>query len=240
MLPMLWDPALQIQLLLWGPMEVSVFKMVSRLRLYFPPSLTFPPLTSLSIFLLPPLQSLSIFLLPPPPLSQSFSSPLLPSLPPSLSLLNSGAAPIVTGFALSPAFLILEWTLSPLVSNVTDPPNDDLPAESVFFVEEYVIRFEGGVIARVAEKSYLVRIPDGQIDPADGSDDTMLPFVVEVVYSDININTTLSTMSFTSVAVPNGAWQWDALCTVLGSLGLSRAFRCIIFDNGIVTGEKSK
>ena len=193
---MLWDPAIQIQLLLWGPIKVRVFKMVSGLRLYFPPSQTFPPLTSLSIFLLPP-----------------------PPLPLSLSLLNSGAAPNVTGFALSPAFLILEWTLSPLVSNVTDPPNDDLPAESFFFVEEYVIRFEGDVIARVAEKSYLVRIPDGQIDPADGSDDTMLPFVVEVVYSDININTTLSTTSFISVAVPNGAWQWDALCTVLGSLG---------------------
>ncbi|CAI8027895.1 Protein sidekick-2, partial [Geodia barretti] len=116
---------------------------------------------------------------------------------------NQGAAPIVTGFALSPAFLILEWTLSPLVFNVTDPPNNDLPAESVFFVEEFVIRFEGDVIARIAETSYLVRIPDGQIDPADGSDDTMLPFEVEVIYSDININTTLNTTSFISVAVPN-------------------------------------
>ncbi|CAI8054915.1 hypothetical protein GBAR_LOCUS29960, partial [Geodia barretti] len=48
---------------------------------------------------------------------------------------DGGAQPYVTGFALSPKFLILEWNLSSLVSNVTDPPND-LPAEGVFFVEE--------------------------------------------------------------------------------------------------------
>ena len=78
----------------------------------------------------------------------------------------------MTGFAPSPKFLILEWNLSSLVSNVTDPPND-LPAEGVFFVEEFVIRFEGDVVARIAETSYLFRIPEDEIDPADASE-TML------------------------------------------------------------------
>ena len=103
-------------------------------------------------------------------------------------------------------------------------------------MDQFLIRFEGIIVARVAERSYLFSIPNDEIDPADEID-TMLPFEVEVVYSDININTTLNTTSFISVAVPNGAWQLDVICTVLGSLGsLSLAFCCIIFDNGIFTG----
>ena len=97
---------------------------------------------------------------------------------------------------------------------MTGAPND-LPAESVFSVDKFVISSEGVEIARIAEMSYLYRIPKDENNPADGSE-TMLPFVVEVVYSDINIKDNLNTTSFTSVAVPNGAWQWDAICTVLG------------------------
>ena len=50
----------------------------------------------------------------------------------------------------------------------------------------------------------------------------MLLFYVDVVYSDINIENNLNTTSYTSVAVPNGAWpngawQWNAL--YFGKLG---------------------
>ena len=111
---------------------------------------------------------------------------------------------------------------------MTGAPND-LPAESVFSVDEFVISSEGVEIARIAETSYLYRIPEDEIDPADETD-TMLPFVVEVVYSDINIKDNLNTTSSTSVAVPNGAWQWDAICS------LSRPFCCVSFHNGKVIG----
>ena len=116
-----------------------------------------------------------------------------------------GAEPVnLKGYALSPKYLILEWGVSNLVTNVTNPPNDDLPAESVFSVDGFRISTEGDEIATVLEMSYLYRVPEGTLDPSD--DSQTLFFTVEVLYSDVMINRTLNTMSSTRVEVPVGKW----------------------------------
>ena len=63
-----------------------------------------------------------------------------------------------------------------------------------FSVEEYIIRVEGQVIARVSDRNLLYRVPD---------DMPSTVFVVEVVYSDVEIRLRLETNATLTVDLPN-------------------------------------
>ena len=86
----------------------------------------------------------------------------------------------------------------------------------IFSVEEYIIRVEGKEVATVSDRNLLYKVPDG----VEGN--TTVIFVVEVVYSDVEIKIRLETSATLEVNIPagepaNGATQCCVCVCVLPS-----------------------